>query len=112
MISIISSKEEFVVEKFEGLELEPGKYSLLLKTLYNVDIEDEFRQDFEVKSKMRIWIYGFIGLIALGIVYLIVFMRKRKRKKKVALKKEIEDLGTEIEGNKKRKKGGGGKNEA
>jgi len=89
---LVVETEEFVVEKFEGLELEPGKYSLLLKTLYDVDVEDEFRQDFEVKSELRVWFYIIIGFVILGVVYLIVFMRKRKVKKNKILKKEIKGL--------------------
>jgi len=93
---LVVETEEFVVERFEDLDLDPGKYSLLLKTLYNIDIEDEFRQDFEVKSKLRIWIYIITGFVIFGIVYgvvdLIIFMRKRKRKKKIVLKREIRKL--------------------
>jgi len=80
--SLIVETEEFVIEKFEGVKLRPGEYSLLLKTLYGDNVKDEFRQDFVVRSEVRIWVYIIIGFVILGIVYLIVFMRKRKRKKK------------------------------
>lgn len=107
--SLVVETEEFIVEKFEGVNLKNGEYSLLLKTFYGDNVVDEFRQDFVVRSEMRILVYIIIGLVILGIIYLIVFTRKKKVKKKMVLKEEIKDLGTEIEWSKKRKKGGGKK---
>lgn len=37
-------------QKFADLAIPDGKYTLLLRTLYNVDVRDEFRAPFEVKS--------------------------------------------------------------
>jgi len=52
--------EELVSKKFNNLNLEPGKYTLLLRTLYDIDIEnyessieDEFRQEFEIKKNIK-----------------------------------------------------------
>ena len=33
---------------FEGLLLDKGKYTLVLTTVYNTNVRDEFKQDFEV----------------------------------------------------------------
>jgi len=98
---LVVETEEFVVERFEGVDLKPGKYSLLLKTLYNTDIEDEFIQNFEVKSEMRIWIYIITGFVILGVVYLIVLMKKKKGKTQ---ERKIRDLERELKRHKTRKK--------
>jgi len=107
--SLVVETEEFVIEKFEGVELKQGDYSLLLKTFYGDNVVDEFRQDFVVKSELRVWFYIILGFVILGVVYLIVFWRKKEVKKKIVLKEEIKDLGTEIEWSEKRKKEGGRK---
>jgi len=49
--------EEVLRKSFEGLNLAEGKYILVLHTLYNVDVEDEFRQEFEISGR-RIGITG------------------------------------------------------
>ena len=55
--SITVEVEEVLRKSFEGLNLAEGKYILVLHTLYNVDVEDEFRQEFEI-SRGRIGITG------------------------------------------------------
>jgi len=75
---LVVETEEFVIEKFGDLELEPGEYSLVLRTLYDIDIEDEFRQDFQVISRARTWIYIIIGFAVLVAFYLIILKRKKK----------------------------------
>jgi parallel beta-helix repeat protein len=42
------STEEFVSKRFTHLDLMPGNYTLILRTLYNSDVMDEFKQGFEV----------------------------------------------------------------
>jgi len=79
--SLVVETEEFIVERFEGVDLKQGDYSLLLRTFYGENVEDEFRQDFVVRSEARIWIYILLGFIILGIIYLIVFMRKKVKRR-------------------------------
>lgn len=45
---IVVESEIVFTKKFENIELAPGKYTLVLNTFYNVDVEDEFKQDFEI----------------------------------------------------------------
>jgi len=75
---LVVETEEFVVEKFEEVDLKPGEYSILLRILYDVDIEDEFRQDFQVISRTRTWIYIVLGFAVLTAFYLIILKRKKK----------------------------------
>src|SRR3989339_817413 len=44
--------EKIFTKKFEGLDLDYGKYAIYLKTLYNVDVEDDFVKRFEIRSKI------------------------------------------------------------
>ena len=59
---IIVTTEEVVRWKYESLsEFSEGKYTAVLQTLYNVDVFDEFRQEFEISSGRRnvLEIFGF-----------------------------------------------------
>jgi len=73
--------ERFLTEDFTGLDLRPGKYSLLLKTLYNVNIEDEFEQEFIIEEKIKIWpIISITVVISLIIIFIIdLFMKWREK---------------------------------
>ena len=37
------------IKKFEGIDLDFGKYTLYLRTLYNEDVEDIFLKEFEIR---------------------------------------------------------------
>lgn len=69
--------EEFITKKFDKLDLKAGKYNLILKILYNVNVTDEVKEDFEVKEEKINWIYYMIGFVAL-VVLLFVLMKRRK----------------------------------
>ena len=58
--------EKSLRKTFENLDLKQGKYTLILTTLYNVNVVDEFRQEFEISSKKRsiLWILGFSIIMA------------------------------------------------
>ena len=109
--SITVTTEEVLRWNYETLgELPDGKYTAVLNTLYNVDVFDEFRQEFEIGSGTR----GITGktidfiedfergglveiiieiLVLIGIIYLIIrLLKKRKRlgKKKIVKKKKQE----------------------
>jgi len=92
---IYSGKDHLVVEtaeiltkKFEdeGVELAPGKYTVILKTLYNVDVKDEFRQDFEVVRKefdvSWFWILFAIGSLTAILAAVWLWYKKRMQKNK------------------------------
>ena len=40
------------IKKFEGIDLDFGKYTIYLRTLYNEDVEDIFVKEFEIRSKI------------------------------------------------------------
>jgi hypothetical protein len=78
-------------KKFQDAALPSGKYTLKLTTLYNVDVKDEFDQEFEITkgAACRIvlglcwwrWIFIVIGTFILTILF-IIFWEIRKNNKK------------------------------
>jgi len=77
--------ERFITEGFTGLDLEPGEYTLMLKTLYNVNVEDKFEQDFVIEEEIKIWPIVLSTVVISLIVFLFVglFLRWRKKAKEV-----------------------------
>lgn len=81
-------------KSFEGINLADGKYVLVLTTLYNTNIRDEFKQNIEIFSSQTIvkrsfWLtvwenryLFFWGLILLGVFGLIFFLLKRRKRRK------------------------------
>ncbi len=67
--------EKVLFEEFEGLDIEPGKYTLVLRTLYNVNVEDYFEQDFEYLEKQSYW---FLVIIALVVFAGLFFLFRKK----------------------------------
>ena len=69
---IVVETERFIFERFKELNLDPGEYVLVLKTLYNIEIEDEFRQEFKIeevkKPNWQIILAIFVG----GVIILFV----------------------------------------
>ena len=97
--NVTVTTEEIVRKNFESLNLPAGKYTLVLTTVYGDNVEDEFRQDFEIrkmpspicKPDMMWWIVLVIILCVL-LVYVFLKMckhydvsEKRKDKLKVML---------------------------
>jgi len=77
--------ENIVTKKFKNLNLSDGKYTLILTTTYGDNVQDEFRQDFEVResvsdSEVKAWVWIASGVPITGIVGLIIFLLFRKRK--------------------------------
>ncbi len=78
---------EVVTKDFEKFDLDPGKYSLVLNTLYDEDVFDEFSKSFEIISEKRIyqkrvfWIPLFFTILVLVNVFIVVFERKKRKKK-------------------------------
>jgi len=55
--AITVETESVFRKQFKDFKLEPGIYTLILKTVYGNAIKDEFRQEFEVKKKKFLWIF-------------------------------------------------------
>jgi hypothetical protein len=90
----IVETEKVFVKKFGDLGFKDGKYSLILRTLYNVDVEDEFIRTFEIKSpRTYLWVVGFSIFVNIVLIVLIfrllknVKFRTKKSKKKRSKKK-------------------------
>jgi hypothetical protein len=95
--------EEVLRKKFLGLNLPRGNYNFVLKTLYDVDVYDEFTQEFEIIGWKIIWIFylilGIIFVLLVCIIILIIKRRKEKKPKKIfnsRLKDEFAPLGPKI----------------
>jgi len=83
--SITVITEEVLRKSFEGLNLPRGDYTLVLETLYNVDVFDEFRQEFEIsveKKYVNLWIWIIGGIVAVLVIGLVLWLVIRKRKKR------------------------------
>lgn len=79
-------------KSFMGLDLVSGKYTLVLNTLYNTDVMDEFKQSFEVgvptNSSSSVFsnktFVIVLGIILLSIIIMVIKKikdRKQKRQK-------------------------------
>ncbi len=95
--------EELLRWNYEGLELDEGKYTAILETLYNVDVKDEFRQEFEIKEEsfLAIWIWYLVGagvILILSLIVLFIKIRKNKIRKKKPKKSFIKRNVKEISG--------------
>ena len=75
--------EAVFTKKFENISLPLGKYTLVLKTLYNVDVEDQFSQDFEIvkvkKAIPGIWYVIGFPILLLLIIKIWYLIKKKKR---------------------------------
>ena len=83
--SITVITEEVLRWKYETLQdLPEGKYTAILNTLYNVDVSDEFRQEFEIGEErgisLWVWIVGgiVVGILIIGLVWWIIKRKKRR----------------------------------
>src|SRR3989339_543129 len=88
--------EKIFTKKFEGLDLDYGKYAIYLKTLYNVDVEDdfeytlilttlyngdvedEFRQKFVVKNLDYSWMVWSSGILNFILIFVLIYVLRRK----------------------------------
>lgn len=79
----ITVETERVLRKsFKELNLDEGRYTIILQTLYGDNVMDEFREEFEVKKKINLF---FVGIFLLGlilIIYLIFRFVKSTDKKR------------------------------
>ncbi len=88
---IIVQTERVVKKTFTNLNLKKGNYHLVLTTLYNINITDDFRQDFIVKSlsfeefvsyvfKKKLIDVGVISLFLMGLILYLVLLRRLQLK--------------------------------
>ena len=101
---IFVTTEEVFRKKFEALFLPEGKYTLVLQTLYNVYVSDEFRQEFEIGKKRTSgitgmatrfflggngkWSFGGVVVVILVAVLVLVLINEYKRKNEKKSKNE------------------------
>ncbi len=68
--AIVVETENVLFENFEDLEIEPGKYLFVLRTIYDVDVEDYFEQYFEYLEKQNYWFLIIIVVVViLGLFF-------------------------------------------
>jgi len=88
---IVVETEKVVTKTFESLVLPEGRYILVLTTLYNVDVVDEFRQKFEIREEKPEESRTLIVLTALLLVAVIaaysIHLKIRNRRKRYHYKK-------------------------
>ncbi len=80
--------EQLVAKEFKNLYIESGKYTLVLSTTYGDNVQDEFKQVFEVKGTavanaglaMAIWIILILIVAGTGgfIIYRLIKRKKNK----------------------------------
>jgi len=68
-------------QTFKDLSIPDGKYTLLVSTLYNVNVKDEFRQPFEVRSQKSVlnflWPWGLFIVTPLLLLLVIILWKRR-----------------------------------
>lgn len=92
---IIVSVEEVLRWHYRELDLAEGKYVAILETVYNTDVIDEFRQNFEIKKKESVvdyleenWEWEVLVVVGVVLVILaILFVRRKKILKKKSPRK-------------------------
>lgn len=72
--NITVQTEMVFFEDFKGFDAAPGEYEVVLRTVYNVDVEDYFRQKITIKDKLDwlpLTIAGSIILIGLFVLFFV-----------------------------------------
>ncbi len=81
---VIVETENIERKYFKGLNLPEGEYYLVFKTIYNVDVGDEFRGDFEIKKEKTenslLWLWIIIGVGLVVLVFVVIYFLRRKKK--------------------------------
>jgi len=86
--NVVVTTEQIVRKNFENLNLKPGKYTLTLTTLYNKNISDIFRQEFEIKdtgvfsSLVNMTMSTLIAVITI-VVFIVCFLSYKIYRKKI-----------------------------
>jgi hypothetical protein len=86
---IVVETEGLLRKSFEGLDLDYGKYIIVLETLYGDNVFDEFRQDFEITREAEFvscprfnWISYWLLLIILILLIWIIKLKDQLRKER------------------------------
>ena len=66
----IVETEKVLTKEFSYLVLGEGDYTLVLTTLYNVDVEDEFREKFTIKGERN---YEWLTWLSFALNFLFLF---------------------------------------
>lgn len=86
--TIIIETEEVIFKDFTDLDFPDGKYTFVLTTFYNENVQDEFTQDFEVRSSMltlaSCTVNNWPFLLFLFLIPIII-LELKKTKQKVAV---------------------------
>jgi hypothetical protein len=78
--STIVETEKVFTKNFKYLKFEDGEYTLVLTTIYNVNVEDEFREKFIVKTQLyAFWVWVSVALNLL-LISAVIFLLKRRKK--------------------------------
>lgn len=67
----IVETEKILTKKFTYLGLVKGDYTLVLTTLYNVDVEDEFREKFTIRGERN---YEWLNWLSFALNFLFLFV--------------------------------------
>ncbi len=81
---VIVETENIERKYFKGLNLPEGEYYLIFKTIYNVDVDDEFRGDFEIRKEKQEssvpWLWIVVGVSLIVIIGIIIYFLRGKKK--------------------------------
>lgn len=75
--STVVETEQVVFVDFEDFEAPEGEYLLVMRSFYNVDVEDYFEQSFEIRRGVSVWPFMIAGIVLIFGVYFL-FIRERK----------------------------------
>jgi len=78
-MSRVVQTEDSVIQSFKDFEAPAGRYRVVLRTLYNVGVEDYFEAEFVVKEKTDTLPFIVIGILLLIGGYFIFRPVKQKR---------------------------------
>jgi len=111
---IVVETEKVFTKKFPDIDLASGRYDVVLDTLYNTDVKDEFRSSFTIagpieRESVVLNYWGWIGIglsISIGIAYLLIELFRyfnREKKKGVGIKEALKKIKDKIKDKIKKK---------
>lgn len=76
-VSTIVETERVLFVDFSDFNAPYGNYILVMRSLYNVGVEDYFEEPFEVRKKVSVWPFAILGLIfILGLYFIFRGLKK------------------------------------
>lgn len=79
-VTRVVETEDLVLESFPGFSAAPGRYRVVLRTLYNVGVEDYFEQEFVIKDKVDALPFLILGILFVAGVYFVLRGRRKDAK--------------------------------